>query len=413
MTFEEFEKEVLKYKEKLNMSKIAEMLGVTRQTLHLWKVENKIPARYLQKIKNIIGFISDNLNIFKVEFEIDYKRENLILSRNTIIHIIDNELKLDRVYLNGDLTTKKFESWEYIITGYESNTKEEFAHIYRYETSIDYRYKTIKYSLYCTKAGTGTFRPPLKRNIANLLSIFENKLIEKCFEDNLFNKNMIDFKNIVNLVKFNEYDLVLDLPKEQFYEIYNKYNRKNQGDSQIKPMGFYIQLPFYRFTDICEVIKKSETRYDNMPFKYINCIFICGEIIRDNMKKLLEDREIICKMSMMTKGIEVSNELNYCDLYNIVLAHEIGHLIFSYQMTDDEFLEEKRANYMVSHLFDNKYDLFNKHLTTQQPPAYRDILLKPETRTMYRVIEDIPSGTLNLRDYEDYYRGIERLYEAR
>lgn len=412
MTFEEFEKEIETY-EKLNISKMADMLGVTRQTLHLWKAENKIPTRYLTKVKNIISIVSHNINIFKIEFEIDYKRENLILNRHTLIWIRENEIKLDMVYVDNNLTTKKFEPWEYKITEYESTKKVEIAHIWRYETDIDYRYKTIKYCLYCTTTANGNFRPLLKRNIANILSLFENKLREKWYEDNSLNKNMVDFKNIVNLVKFGECDFVLDLPKEQFYEIYNKYSRKNQGDSKIEPMGFYIQLPFDRFTDICEVIKISETRYDNMPYKYINCIFICGEIIRDNMKKLLEDREIICKMSMMTKGIEVSNELNYYDLYNLVLAHEIGHLIFSYQMTDDEFLEEKRANYMVSHLFDNKYDLFNKHLTTQQPPAYRDILLKPETKIMYRVIEDIPSGTLNLHDYEDYYREIERLYEAR
>ena len=46
MKFEEFEKEIETY-EKLNMSKMADMLGVTRQTLHLWKAENKIPTRYL------------------------------------------------------------------------------------------------------------------------------------------------------------------------------------------------------------------------------------------------------------------------------------------------------------------------------------------------------------------------------
>ena len=89
----------------------------------------------------------------------------------------------------------------------------------------------------------------------------------------------------------------------------------------------------------------------------------------------------------------------------------MGHLIFSYSKSNNPTFEEKRANYIVSNLFDNKYDLFNKYLTTHQPYIYNDILIKPETKKMYENIDSTIISSLKILEYEKYYNEVEKLYE--
>ena len=85
--------------------------------------------------------------------------------------------------------------------------------------------------------------------------------------------------------------------------------------------------------------------------------------------------------------------------------------VLSYSKSNNPTFEEKRANYIVSNLFDNKYDLFHKYLTTHQPYIYNDILIKPETKKMYENIDSTIISSLKILEYEKYYNEVEKLYE--
>ena len=403
MTFKELEY-LLKVNDKINISELAKELNVSRQTIHSWKQKNSIPKKYRNNIMHISNRQKD-IKAIQIDIEIDYKKEFILLGDN--INLKDGKLEIWGLNEFGEHITKEFKSDRYKSREQENNEHNNFYIIERYETEIDYENQIIKYRLYCVHPGTGLLR---------MKYIFNNKKLSRyfsMFKTNLYNKvyDNYNFKAIINYVKFIEKDIVIDLSKEKFYEIYKLFNDMYIEKSIIQPMGFYIKADRCIYERLNEFLEEEINEYKNRNFTYLNCIFICSEIIKENINFLILDKNDIDKISKITKGTSSSSEIDFVDLYKLVLAHELGHLIFSYSKSNNPTFEEKRDNYIVSNLFDNKYDLFNKYLTTHQPYIYNDILIKPETKKMYENIDSTIISSLKILEYEKYYNEVEKLYE--
>ena len=399
MTFKELEY-LLEINDKLNISELAKELNISRQAIHIWKNKNTIPKKYIKKVLEISNSSTQN-KIVVIDVEVDYKKEFILIGNK--VSFKGDILEITGINEFGKPIIKEYKKNSYVVNEYEQNA---FYMIERYETKIDYKKEIIKYRLYCMCTGVGVLKRKYLFNdskLARYYNIYELNLYSKIFEN-------YNFKDIVNYVKLKEEDIIIDLDKEKFKEIYNTFNCKSDEKYDIEPMGFYLKADRNIYDKLTKLLEDF-CCYQNRKFEYLNCIFICSEVIKENMNYIIFDQNYIEILSKMTKGIYSIDTINTEDLYKVVLTHEIGHLIFSYNQTNDKRVEERKANYIVSRIYNNKYDLFNKYLTTHQSYIYEDILIKPETKLMYESINSTTTNFLKLSDYENYYKEVEKLYE--
>lgn len=134
---------------------------------------------------------------------------------------------------------------------------------------------------------------------------------------------------------------------------------------KIESMGVYFkQLPLSYLNESDE-LRKLKNKFieeglnDNVS-EINNIIFIC----EDNMKFFLDKLENYDR-----------KKISKDDLIRLVYLHEIGHLIFSYEKSNDRLIQERQANLVASYLSGGFKDDAIETITKYQLEEYHNPLL--------------------------------------
>lgn len=194
-------------------------------------------------------------------------------------------------------------------------------------------------------------------DLNNTISKVE-KFTEKEIGKNFLLDSYKDLKKIalINYIGTYNFENIIEITKEEMKELRKKSEKENWNYS-IDFMGMYI--PYVEGgikEDIIEVLGRSRDK--TIIKSYHNLILICQEAIRE-----------FCNEHFEAFKDEVNDKFRlYTIIFETVLAHEIGHGVFSY-VRDEE--DERRANYFASLTFDGTYDKIIKIKTFYQGIKYK------------------------------------------
>ena len=103
-------------------------------------------------------------------------------------------------------------------------------------------------------------------------------------------------------------------------------------------------------------------------------IWLCESLIKECADKLLDEY----MQKLFPNSILSKNDVNTARLsmekllFEKVLTHEFGHLVFKWTNQKDRAIEEKKANYFSSYINDGKLDGFIADFTRRQPVEYHN-----------------------------------------
>lgn len=211
-------------------------------------------------------------------------------------------------------------------------------------------------------------------DLNNTISKVE-KFTEKEIGKNFLLDSYKDLKKIalINYIGTYNFENIIEITKEEMKELRKKSEKENWNYS-IDFMGMYI--PYVEGgikEDIIEVLGRFRDK--TIIKSYHNLILICQEAIRE-----------FCNEHFEAFKDEVNDKFRlYTIIFETVLAHEIGHGVFSY-VRDEE--DERRANYFASLTFDGTYDKIIKIKTFYQGIEYKNPKLITEMIENEKIIKN-------------------------
>lgn len=211
-------------------------------------------------------------------------------------------------------------------------------------------------------------------DLNNTISKVE-KFTEKEIGKNFLLDSYKDLKKIalINYIGTYNFENIIEITKEEMKKLREK-SEKESWNYSIDFMGMYIPYREGKIKeDIIEVLGRSRDK--TIIKSYHNLILICPEAIREFCNEHFEEFKD-----------EVNDKFRlYTIIFETVLAHEIGHGVFSY-VRDEE--DERRANYFASLTFDGTYDKIIKIKTFYQGIEYKNLKLITEMIENEKIIKN-------------------------
>lgn len=198
-----------------------------------------------------------------------------------------------------------------------------------------------------------------------------------------------EFDDMINLIKFFEFDKVFLLSLDEMRALrilVNDFFTDNPEDKNIQQ---------YHFTELFGLYVKRKGKMNTLSTLGINLnkydknlIFICREAVESFVSSHNQFDSLYTISNPLNKDISV-NILEY-----IVLLHEFGHLIFSYnESSKSAKIIENQANYFASAYTRGMLDLLIKELSSFQPYKYRSHILYTD---IYNGIDNKNIGFINV-----------------
>ena len=248
--------------------------------------------------------------------------------------------------------------------------------------------------------------------VSNIIRFIMKKILHKLIKDlDAFQYSLLPFEKeeqvVKNYIQFCLLDKIVILSEEDMfkinsYEYEEKLNNKdinqiselNRRDiktsfvniRRVDLLGCYIKRKGKDDKLISELIKKikadkvllesTEEKKDLKEEEVNHVICLCI----DNMKYFMEQ--------------EAFKEDSIFTLYEAVLSHELGHLVFSYldiegATSKERKFKERQANYFSSYVFSSELDYFINKVTKHQSSDYRTPLLLSHKLTMSNYDEQV------------------------
>lgn len=235
--------------------------------------------------------------------------------------------------------------------------------------------------------------------VSNIIRFIMKKILHKLIKDlDAFQYSLLPFEKeeqvVKNYIQFCLLDKIVILSEEDMfkintYEYEEKLNNKdinqiselNRRDiktsfiniRRVDLLGCYIKRKGKDDKLISELIKKREDLRTE-ELNHVICLCI------DNMEYFMEQ--------------ETFKEDSIFTLYETVLSHELGHLVFSYlniegATSKERKFKERQANYFSSYVFSSELDYFINKVTKHQSSDYRNPLLLSHKLTMSNYDEQV------------------------
>lgn len=391
----------------ITMVELSRKINISRQSIYDWGKKGYIPSKYEGVVNKIVSSINEVS--CQIEFDIEYGNGDFIVDFDMVICYDGNEWGIKQ----GVLEKNPVVTLDGVKCSIDQNDVIGLnMYIVRYETEISYIDQSIKYTLYCSSVKRR------KHFIFNReKGMFES--VKNAVFSNL--RNGYSFTDIINYVKINELDIVLEVTSEQMDIVYREVRSAGEEREfyEFNAMGVFIKYDDYNYTNLNKNREQLRELFNIISdfkgyYRYLNIILLCPDYVKKCLRKARivngeDGKNVLENISLVvrTDGGSICKS----DLFEKVFLHECGHLIFSYNEGYDVEFEERRANYFASFVYNGKYDLLILFISGFQSMVYRSPLVKPISVLYYYEMKlYIEKLDELINNYKDYYTEVEKLY---
>ena len=211
-------------------------------------------------------------------------------------------------------------------------------------------------------------------------------------------KNYIQFCLLDKIVILNEEDMF----KINSYEYEEKLNNKEINQiSELNRHDIKTSFVNIRRVDLLGCYIKRKGKDDKLISELIKKIKADKVLLESTEeKKELKEEELNHVICLCIDNMEYFMEQEafkedfIFTLYEAVLSHELGHLVFSYldiegATSKERKFKERQANYFSSYVFSSELDYFINKVTKHQSSDYRNPLLLSHKLTMSNYDEQV------------------------